>query len=190
MKINTVFVVGCGESAKDWFKTPYDYSVGVNDCIKFGQHPNTLILVNAPHKFQPTKDNGYQDRISVIKSTKPQEVITNSRNLWAKYFNCNVEEVRTQSFIKPEWFKKGNHYHSKTSTFIALNYAFNLGAEKIVLWGVDLVKHPHFPVGDRETDYEIGQYAKLISAIQRQGTEIFIGNENTVLNRFLKVYKP
>lgn len=188
MKIQTVSVVGCGPSAKDWFKTPHDYSVGVNDCIKFGHHPNTLILVNAPFKFEPTKENGYQNRLEVIKSTKPQEVITNDRGSWAKHFNCNVEGVRLNMFWK--YFTKGNLYYSKTSTFVAISYAFNIGAEKIVVWGCDLLDHPNFPHTSRDTQFEIENYGKLIAAIQKEGTQVFIGNKNTVLNKYLEVYKP
>jgi hypothetical protein len=188
MKIETVFIVGCGDSAKDWFKTPHDYSIGVNDCAKFGKDPNVLVLVNAPHKFQPTKENGYQNRLATIKATKPQEVITNDRGSWAKHFNCNVEGVRLAPFWK--YFNRGMLYYSKTSTFVAISYAFNIGAEKIVIWGCDLMNHPHFPVKDRETQFEMEQYGKLIAHIQEAGTEVYIGNQNTFLSKYLEVYKP
>jgi hypothetical protein len=191
MKIKTVFVIGCGDSAKDWHKTPHDYSIGVNDCIKFGHHPNTLILVNAPHKFQPTKENGYQNRLAVIKTTKPQEVISNDRGIWAKHFpDRTVREIKTQTFFKADWFRKDIYYHSRTSTFIGISYAYNLGAEKIVIWGCDLLNHPNFPAQNRETEFEKEQYLKLIGAIQNQGTEVFIGNEKTFLNQYLEVYRP
>jgi hypothetical protein len=186
----TIAVVGCGNSAKDWHKTPYDYSVGVNDCLKFGQHPNTLILVNAPFKFQPTKENGHQNRLATIKQTKPREVITNDRGLWSKFFDCQVEEVRMQQFWKPELFKKGNYYYSKTSPFIAINYAYNIGADKIMIWGVDFTDHPNFPRGKRHTEFELENYAALIGLIQAAGVEVYIGNKNTALNQFLEVYKP
>jgi hypothetical protein len=172
-----VSVVGCGESAKNWYKTPRDYSIGVNDCFKFDEHPNTLILINAPFKFEPTKDNNYIDRLSVIKRTKPAEVLTNDRGLWSKYFNCAVEEVRMQKFWKPELTQKGNLYHSNTSPFVAINYAYNIGATEIIIWGVDFKTHRDFKAGERKTMYEIEQYLTLINFIKSKGVKVWVGAE-------------
>lgn len=182
-----ISVVACGPSAKDWFNTPHDYSVGVNDCFKWGKTVDALILINDPKNFEPKKDNGFTNRLKVIKESKPGLVITNDRMNWKKHFpETTVEEVKTVAFWKR--FQNERLHHSRTSPFVAINYAFNIGAKEIIVWGVDFIDHPNFPKEKRETDFEIEQYMKLIDHIQNKGVKVWIGNKNTQLNKYLNFY--
>lgn len=177
----TVSVIGCGQSAKDWHKTPFDFSVGVNDCIKFGKNVNTLVLINAPFKFEPTKDNGYQNRLKVILSSLPGQVLTNLRDNWKPYFQgINVEGISLSRFGK-KTFQFGNYYHTQTSTFVALLHAVYMKPEVINLFGCDLVDHPNFPVEERETKFEIEQYLELFQIIGNHGIKLNVHSQNQKL---------
>lgn len=181
----TVSIVACGDSAKDWHKVPVDLSIGVNDCFKFGHHPDELLIINAPGNFQPTKKNGYQDRLSVIRKTKPNRFITNDRMSWSRYFP-NAHEIHIRPFHK--YNRKGEIYYSKTSPFVALSYAFNLGAKDIILWGVDMLTHHEYKAGTRSGDFELLELLKFIALLNNDGVMVWIGNKETALNNYLRVY--
>jgi hypothetical protein len=184
-----VSIVACGHSAQNWFETPYDISIGVNDCVKWGCDVDTLVLINAPEQFQPRKLNKYTDRLKAIKRSYPGQVLTTMREDWKPHFpKINVEGVTTQLF-HAKYFKKGMLTHSKTSPFVALNFAFNIGATEIILWGIDLIDHPVMRPEQRETAFEIEQYLKMIQIIERHGVKVFIGSENTAFKNKIPVYK-
>jgi hypothetical protein len=167
-----VSVVGCGESAKEWFKTPYDKSVGVNDCMKFGMDTDYLLCVNEPAKFAPNKKNSYRDRLDTIKGSNAQ-FVTSLCPEWKK-LKPNLQCIRIQRFR--DKYAKGLFYFTRSSTFIAIQYAHSLGATEIILWGVDFTSHPDFQPG-RATDFELEQYAALIKLIQADGTKVTINSE-------------
>lgn len=180
-----VSIIGCGNSAKEWFNTPRDLSIGVNDCFKFGYQVDYLMCLNAPWKFQARKENGYQDRLSVIKQSKPQKFITCLEE-WKKHFGDYAEMVNPRLFGKH--LVKGNLYHAKTSPFCAMSYAFNLGAKDIILWGVDFLDHGTLKPGMRDTEFEIEEYVRFADLIEKQGTKVWIGNSDTALNKHFEVW--
>lgn len=185
----TVSIVACGNSAKEWFNTPCDYSIGVNDCFKWGRNVDTLLIINAPALFQPRQKNGYKNRLEVIKSSTPSIVITDQREDWKRHFpSINVEGIEIKRF-NPKHFRKGELYFSKTSPFVALSYALNINATEVILWGVDLLDHPVMKPEYRETAFEIEQYLELIKIMGFYGVKVFIGNENTALAKYLPVYE-
>lgn len=186
-----VSVVACGESAKEWHKVPFDISVGVNDCVKFGCEVDYLICVNAPFKFEPTKKNDYINRLETIVNSKPKKFITSLCTEWKKYrgeLQCReMHCIKLNRFGK--YLNKGIVYHSKTSPFIAMSYAFNLGAKDIILWGVDFVNHKDFKPGQRGTDFEIEEYARFAGLLKDQGCNVWLGNNETSLSKYFKVWK-
>lgn len=179
-----VSVVACGQSAKEWCKTPCDISIGVNDCFKFGHDTDYLICVNAPFKFEPRVNNGWTDRKQTILSSRAR-FLTNLRDEWKKY-RSDAEAIHITRFGKQA--RKGNTYFSKTSPFIAMSYAYNLGATDIILWGVDFVDHPDFKEGKRSTDFEIEEYKRFADLISKD-CRVWIGSENTGLSKYFKVWQ-
>jgi hypothetical protein len=179
----TVSIIACGDSAKEWHKTPYDLSIGVNDCLKWGHEVDYLMCLNAPRKFEPRKNNGYQDRLSIIKKSNPQKFITCLEE-WRKYW-FEVEMINPILFGKRAIH--GILYHSKTSPFCAMSYAYNLGAKNIILWGVDMLNHSEYKPGQRVTEFEIEQYDKFAGMIEKD-CKVWIGNENTALNKYFEVW--
>jgi hypothetical protein len=61
-------VVAVGDSAKDWYKTPCDISIGVNDVLKHGHDVDQLLIINFPRKFTP-------DRMHNILTSKAKAVV-------------------------------------------------------------------------------------------------------------------
>lgn len=185
-----VSIVGCGDSAKHWFKEPCDMSVGVNDCVKFGHEVDYLVVVNSPLKFFPTVKNNHQDRIKTIAKSKPKKFYSHSGN-WKQYFPTQ-ELISMRPFNG--FYNPGRVYHTKTSPFVAITLAAKLGATEIIIWGVDMLTHHKFSAqahqrhqGDFTT--ELGYYQMLFEALEKHGVKCYIGNENTVLKRYLPVYK-
>jgi hypothetical protein len=166
-------IVGCGPTGKNWFNTPYDLSIGVNDCAKFGKDPDWLVVIN--RKFSP-------DREKTIKGTKAKKVFTTIK-YWKEYFK-NAEDLRLQQFGK--YLKKGHVYSSKTSPFVALSLAFNAGAKNVILWGVDLNSHP--VVKDKLKNYELRQFEKFCRELAKQGTQVWVSSEESALSNFLPIW--
>ena len=170
-----VSIVAVGESGSEWFKTPCDYSIGVNDCQKWNHPVNELLLINQPKSFTPS-------RLETIKSTKFDKVLTHS-GTWDKIFPQN-ERIRLQSFSKH--LKKGHVYSSKTSPFVALSLAFNLGATDVILHGVDLISHP--AIKDKLLNYELRNFDKITCMMADQGCKVWLGKDYGVLTKFLPVW--
>lgn len=170
-----ISVVAVGESGHDWHKTPHDYSIGVNDCQKWNHPVNELLIINSPKSFTPA-------RLETIKSTKFDKVLTHS-GTWDNIFPQN-ERIRLQSFSKH--LKKGHVYSSKTSPFVALSLAFNLGAMDVILHGVDLVNHS--AIKDKLLNYEIRQIQNFTRMMADQGTKTWLAKDYGALTKILNVW--
>lgn len=171
-----VSVVACGSSACDWYKTPCDYSIGVNDCGKWIAAVNELLIVNHPKNFTP-------ERLETIKRTKFDKVKTNSGN-WDKIFPQN-EIIRMQSFGK--YLKKGHIYSSKSSPFVAMSIAFNMGATDVILHGCDYLNHP--AIKDKLLNYEIRQIQNFTRLMADQGTKTWLAKDYGALTKILNVWQ-
>jgi hypothetical protein len=178
----TVSVIGCGDSAKEWFKTPCDLSIGVNDCLKFGHQVDHLVVINAPAKFTAKAKNGYTDRLFTITSSKPKRFICHN-GAWKQWFP-SAELVPLKPFINS--IKKGNVYKSKTSPIAAISLAYNAGAEDIILFGVDFLNHPN--VKDKLLKSELHEYQRLFWCLEEKGTRCWLGNPNSRLIDYLEVW--
>lgn len=179
-----VSVVACGESASEWYKTPCDLSIGVNDSSKWGHSVNQLLLINSPFQFE-------KSRLEVIKNTKFDKVLTHSDN-WQKIFQ-NYEKINLQSFGR--YAKKGRVYSSKTSPFVAMSLAFNYGASDIILHGVDMVNHRVFNPNNRARtesmglyNYELRNFELFAKIMADQGTKVWLGKDYGALTKILNVW--
>ncbi len=171
-----VSIIGCGSTAKDWFNTPCDLSIGVNDSRKWGRDTDWLVVVN--RHFEPVRDH-------VIKSSMPKRFLTNSAAYWPKFFT-EAEVMRMQPYGKH--MKKGHVYSSKTSPFVAMSLAFNAHADTIILHGVDMVSHPN--ITGKALNYELRQYERFCRQLNEFNTKVFVSSKESALSKFLPVYSP
>ena len=169
----TYNIIACGDSGKQWDGT--GLNIGVNDSAKWGHKIHTLLLANHPGKFSP-------DRLSVITSTNPEKVYTNGWT-WNDYFK-NIQLIKLKSW--DGHLKQGTIHHTSTSPFIAMSLAYNLGATKIVLWGVDFKNHP--VINEHHgLNQEVRQYKDLTTELRKVGVKVFLGAKCSVLEEFLTI---
>lgn len=170
-----VSIIGCGTTAKDWFNTPCDISIGCNDMARFGRDPDWLVLVN--RRFTP-------EREKIIKATKAKRVLTSIKH-WKDHFK-NAEEIRMQQPFGKH-LKKGHVYSSKTSPFIAMSLAFNAGATDIILFGVDLNNHP--AIKDKLLNYELRQWELFCRKLKEYKVNVWVSSCESKLSNFLPIWK-
>ena len=175
----TAFLIGCGDSAKDWFNYPHDVSIGVQDSIKFGRDTDYLVLIDSLQGFKREPE-----RVKLIGKSKAK-ILTNG-DTWKSIFK-NYERLQLRTFGK--YLKKGHVYCSKSSPFVALSYAFNLGASDIVLFGCDYVSHRLFNVGSRMQQYELRNIEKICRMMSEQGTRVWVSSKESALSKFLPIWE-
>jgi hypothetical protein len=180
-----VSIVGCGDSAKEWFKVTCDMSIGVNDCVKFGHEVDNLVVVNTPAKFQPSYKNGHVNRLKTIIESKPKRFFCHNSG-WKPYFP-NYELVGMRPFVLN--YKRNRIYSSKTSPFVAICLAVSLGGTELIIWGVDMVNHHRWSVGKKDFGLELSHYQILFEELEKNGIKVWLGNEASTLNKFLPIYK-
>jgi hypothetical protein len=169
-------IIGCGQTASHWDGS--GLSIGVNDAWKFGKPTNYLLLANRPLSFS-------SDRLQTIINSKPEKFYCDKKD-WEEWFPDWIK-IR----LKP-WYGsyfKENFYYSNTSPFIAITLAANIGATKIILWGVDFQDHHKFNGGNPETKREIERYQELITELRAQGIETYLGAPGSALESFLPIYQ-
>ena len=167
-------VVGCGSSAQNW--KPEGISIGVNDCWKFGQPTDYLLVANRQDKFT-------KERYETIVQSIPKLFLT--------YKNCWAEEFpnRKRLPLMP-WYgnlHKGAYYSSNTSPFIAMTYAFAHGAKELILWGVDFKDHHMYRDNNEETRRELAAYKELIDELELQGCKTYLGCLGSAFESFLTI---
>lgn len=168
-----VSIIACGDSAKEWYKTPCDLSVGCNDSAKWGHKLNHLLVVNHPSKF-----SNEPGRFKHIIESKPDKFFAHSR-AWSQWFP-NMEFIRPIRLVGR--LRKGVYYHSQTSPFVAMSHAFNIGATEIVLWGVDMRTHKVYHDRSKAQTIEVDRYKRFIAALEKHGVKVYLGAEGSVLN--------
>lgn len=173
-----VSIIACGDSARDWFKTPCDLSIGVNDAFKFGAQPDQLVIINFERKFT-------HERLKTILATRPTKVWTHT-STWQKHFN-NAVVMRLTTFSG--YVRDGLIYSSKTSPIVALSLAVKQGATEIILWGIDMLTHKTYRKGTKDGDYEIKNYLKFIEQIKKRGIKVYRGADNTAFDLYLPLYE-
>jgi len=160
-------IIGCGESGKYWDGN--GFSIGVNDCFKFGHHPDILIVVNNMRRFQ--------ERKKIIDATRPR-VKLYGLGSWSNH--PNYQHIDYMNIWKGD-LKKGKLYKSKTSPFIAVTMAYSLGYDKIVLWGVDFVNHRI--VKGSKLKSEVSNFESLQKALLKNGASMYLGGTNEFTNQ-------
>lgn len=159
----TVNVIGCGPSGANW--NGKGYSIGVNDCQKFGNPVDRLIVVN--QDFEP-------ERMSIIQQSRPKDGLWSQLAFWTVHpcykhlFTKQFHHVASDKYI----------YHSISSPFIAVSMAAFMGADDIVMWGVDFTDHPVVN-GDR-LNREVDTYVRYIELLRVRGITVSLGTKTGV----------
>ena len=174
--MGTFTIVACGESAQGW--TPRGTCIGSNDCEKFGQPVDILILANHPDKFK--------ERINIIKKSKAT-VRSNTPQTWRKMFP-NVEKISRMVFFHKR-ILPGFTYTSKTTPIMCISTAINMGAKEVILYGVDMLTHHSFRRGVKHGDFEIATYLKFFKEMERLGIKVFLGAKGSAFDNSLPIYE-
>lgn len=166
-------VIGCGTSATKW---PGDgYSIGVNDCWKYGFITDRLIVVNSLTKF-PERHR------TVINSTPKDGLYS---HLSTFNHHPNYKHIRSMQRWKGS-LKADILYYSSSSPFIALSMAHNMGFKEIILYGVDMVDHP--TLKSNAMKREVMQFETFCKALSKTGTNIYIGTSFGALKEILPTW--
>lgn len=181
-----VSIVACGESARNWNSVPVDLSIGVNDCFKFGHQVDNLLLINDPSRFKPRAKNNHTDRLSIITSSQPKKVYSDSM-AWAPYFKgAYYEKITIQHFVGK--LRPGVLYHhNRTSPFTAITLAVKLGASEIIVWGVDFKDHAYYNTESKVKQVR-NDYLKLIQQVNKSGVKVWSGSDS-LLSGFVNKYE-
>ena len=165
-----MIVLGCGPSGADW--NGDGYCIGVNDCFKFGRHPDRLIVINSNFEFE---------RRQIIEATKPKDGLWSHLTYWSR--RPDYRPLATQQFR--HHYQPGIIYHSKTSPFVALSMAATLGAAEIVMYGVDFDNHPI--VKDYVLEEEKNTYLRFIKFLESKNIKVYLGTKSGCFKNSLPI---
>lgn len=170
----TCNIIGLGESATKWNGS--GFSIGINDAWRFGHQTNCLVVSNFPNKFP-------QERLEIIKNSKPVKFYSPITS-WRQWFP-NMSEIKLRSW-------DGHLYdrtviHTNTSASIAMDLARQLGATKIILWGIDMKTHPTYNASNGYGQTEIKQLQAIVNAFRQIGVSVYLGAKGSELEKFLTV---
>jgi len=166
-------IIACGSSARHW--NGVGNNIGVNDSAKWGHKLQNLLLANLPGKFEP-------ERLQTIINSRPDNFYSNTE-AWKKYFP-NMIHYKTESW-NGILIKKRGLTTMNSSPCIAMHLAWQLGATKLVLWGVDFWDHETIKDGILKT--ELRQYRAFIHALKDNGVETYLGANGSALEEFVNV---
>lgn len=160
-------VVACGPSGKYW--NGKGYSIGVNDCRKWGHEVDILICINSLSK--------YPDRKQIVMDSRPREKFLAMGGSWSTH-PC-YERIAYMNHWRGKLEKK--LYRSISSPFVAVTLAYSLGYDKIILWGVDMTDHPIIK-GQKQRS-EVEKFVSLQNELLKKGCSMYLGQtegfENT-----------
>lgn len=175
-----VSVIACGDSAKDWHKTPCDLSIMCNDGFKFGVHPDWLVLVNAARKFNK--------RLEVIKQTQAKRVLVSSLKEWVKIFPKAERLRRLIEYHTRTRLRIGAHYTLRTSPIICISLALEAGATDIILWGIDFRSHKSVVAGTKSGEREIDLYKDFFKKVEALGVRLWRGANGSVFDNVIPLW--
>lgn len=152
-------IIGCGETGSTW--NGEGFSIGVNDCLKFGKPVNALVCVNIL--------NSEPNRHDIVKNTNTTHGFYSSNTrFWAYRPDYIKMDMRQWQGL----YIPGKIYWSHTSTFIAITLAAQMGFTEIVLYGCDLVNHKF--VKNRILENEVKNTLELAGELEKCGVKVYI----------------
>lgn len=172
----TVSVIGLGESAREWYKTPCDLSIGVNDVLKFNHDVDQLVIVNFPRKFTP-------ERMKYILDAKAK--VWTHTSAWKTHFP-NAVLLRLSPWTG--FIRRDHIYSTKTSPMVAMSLAVKQGATDIILWGCDFRNHRAYTDKTKDGIHEIKNYLKFFEAAKKLGVKIWRGADGSAFDSSLPLW--
>ena len=165
---NGIIVCGCGSSINDFVPDDKTILFGVND-INRKLKTKYLICVNEPHTFKRGRFEWIQNHTSDIFFTHLQSLAPNKREATV-YFNLGARNGIAIDNI-------GKIDFTANSPYMAVIIAYQLGASKIALIGVDLTPNHFFgDTGDhmlsRRADDVNREYQLLGDTLINKGIKI------------------
>jgi hypothetical protein len=153
-------IIACGETGRLWDGT--GFSIGVNDCWKFGKPTDALVCVNV-FLNEPARQK-------IVSESRPAAGFYSSNTrMWINHPNY-IPMLNLKRFEGK--YVKGELYYRHTSTFIAITLAVKLGYTEIVLYGHDLTNHKH--VKSRILEGEIKSTLELVKHLEKLEIKVYI----------------
>ena len=180
--MSTFTIVATGNSAKDWQSN--GYSIGVNDCWKWGKPTDGLLICNRPAEFRG-------ERMAIIQKSTPKDFYSHKSN-WAEYFpHWKKIRLHVWNGTLHSWPRTDgpSAYSYNTSPIIAITLAYNLGAKEIIIWGVDFVNHHLFNSDNPETKREVKAYSQVFEQLKEKGVSVYRGADGTAFDNELMKYE-
>jgi hypothetical protein len=176
--MNHISIIACGESGSQW--DGQGVSIGVNDCWKFGKPTTYLLCVQTIQQMTPPRQP--KERLKTIIESKPEKFYTHKKE-WERFFKPDVLELI--NITKWKGRLTGQVQFSRTSPFIALILAHNLGFDHMKLYGADFNTHRDYSPGQSSSFLdEMKNYKFLFQHLQHAGVTIECTKES-YLNNFL-----
>lgn len=164
-------VIGCGPSLEKWDGN--GLSFGVNDCWKH-KPTNYLLIVNNLSRWP--------ERHKIVMESRPEilwsHVSTYSHHPSYKFIG-SWQRWRPHNTSA----NRGTQYSSNNSTFMAASRAFNMGANEIVLWGVDFENHQD--INGNTLERAVNDWVTFNECLKKQGAFIRLGVEYGALKGLL-----
>jgi len=176
--MKTIEVLGLGPTLR-YYKPSDNETIGVNDI--FGFHKvDGLLVMDRTDSFSPESYH------TIINST-PKKFYSNLwewyRYAWVKHFVPFklAPESGDVSYLDTDYMP----FHVD-STFTAVCLAYTLGAERIIMHGVDLKDHP-----DLKHYWNQGiiqdAYIRLWKALYSREVDLYVGSKESPLSEFIPV---
>jgi hypothetical protein len=176
--MKTIFVLGLGESLK-FFRDFDSPKIGVNDIWQVVE-TECVVCIDEPLKFTSS-------RLAVIKSCNPK-IFYSPLEDWRPFKkSSHYWKMPTRGIAQGEVFKENLIYHSVNSPFVACNIAYLLGAEEIVMYGVDFLSHSKLK-GAFIMERIIKDFTWLNDAFKARGVKLFVGHGASRLSEILPVW--
>jgi hypothetical protein len=175
--MKTIFVLGLGETLK-FFRDFDSPKIGVND-IWAKVKTEMVVCVDPPRRFTAS-------RLAVIKTCTPKMFYSNIDD-WKEFKDCFYWKTATHGIIKDQPFNENHIYHSVNSPFIACNLAYHLGAQQIVMYGVDFLSHSKLK-GTLIMEKILKDFSWLNENYKKRGVTLYVGHAGSRLAEILPLW--
>lgn len=176
---NRFYVLGTGESIKDYTPEKDIPSIGVNDINKYV--PCDYIVCLDPIRLFS------EDRITHIKNATPK-IFFSFLDEWKEHVK-NFQLIKLQSPRGDLKKLDGDGIcYSTNSAFAACVLAYKLGGKEIIMYGVDFNSHKAFN-GEEKKEKIKKDFTNLQCEFKKRGVKLFVGNNKSYLSTFLPIMK-
>lgn len=176
---NPFFVLGTGESISQYVPIKDIPSIGVNDTPRYA-HCDYLLCLDPIRLFGP-------DRLVHMKSAT-------CRNFFSQLpeWNGEVKNFQLITLQKPRGdlsqLDGPNVCYSMNSPFAACVLAYRMGANEIIMYGVDFNTHKTFSNVEKKLKVKV-DFVNLHGQLKKRNVKLFVGSESSYLAEFLPVAK-